>query len=88
MSDLGLPPAIDHPLVKKAAQEYERLRAEHHAEQSLAHALTQQRHVAVEQDRAAYAEALRAKKEDQGRPRRIPFRGRSQRRSDARKRSA
>ncbi len=67
---LELPPEITHKRIRAAAAEYARLLGEHQASSTAAHGLEQARHEAVEVDRRAYADALRAGKgkDDPGQP--------------------
>jgi len=59
---LETPPKISNAKVRRAAEEYRRLVADHQAAGSAAHGLEQGRREAVEVDRRAYAVALRGAK--------------------------
>ena len=64
--DIKLPDKIDNAKVKKAADEYARLRAELATEHRLLSEHEEQRHQAEEADRQALADARRAGKPDPG----------------------
>ncbi len=63
---LELPPTISNKKVRAAAAEYSRLVGDHQAASSAAHDLEHGRREAVEVDRRAFADALRAGKPDPG----------------------
>jgi len=65
---LETPPTISNKKIHKAAAEYQRLVADHQAAVTAAHDLEQARHTARDADTRAYADAIRAGKDDPGQP--------------------